>query len=137
MHYRIRRAGYQFCYDPRIRSYQYIRSDFKAMAGQKWKNGYWIGRTIKICPQCLSLYYFVPAAFVIGIVITSALIPVCWLLSALLWLSYGLFAISNTVAAIGKNRFYRQSLLMPFLFLILHISYGLGTLTGLCSRNRQ
>ena len=137
MHYRIRRAGYKLCYDPRIRSSQYIRSNFKAMASQKWKNGYWIGRTAKICPQCLSLYHFAPALFVIGIVITSALIPVCWLLSALLWLSYGLFAISNTVAAIGKKRFYRQSLLMPFLFLILHISYGLGTITGLCSYNRN
>lgn len=137
MHYRIRQAGYKLCYDPRIRSSQYIRSDFKAMAKQKWKNGYWIGRTAKICPQCLSLYYFVPAAFVIGIVLTGALIPVCWQLSALLWLSYAVFALLNTVVAICKDRFYRQSLLMPFLFLILHISYGVGTITGFCSSNRN
>mgnify|MGYP001026845870 CR=1 FL=1 len=134
MHYRIRQAGYKLCYDPKIRSYQYIRSDFKAMVTQKWKNGYWIGRTAKICPQCLSPYHFVPAVFVIGIVVTTLLLPIYWPLSALLWLSYGLFAFTNTLSAIFKDRFYVQSLLMPFLFPILHISYGLGTITGFVSR---
>ena len=38
------------------------------MIKQKYGNGYWIGRTVYECPKCLSLYHFVPFAFVVGIV---------------------------------------------------------------------
>lgn len=132
-HYRIRAVGYKLCYDPRILSYQYMRSSFKAMLSQKSKNGFWIGQTIKVCPQCISIYHLIPATFVLGIVITTLLIPIFWTLSALMWTLYGSFAILNSVISVVKNGFYPQSLLMPFLFLILHVYYGVGTLIGLLS----
>lgn len=132
-HYRIRVAGYKLCYDPKILSYQYMRSSFKAMLSQKSKNGLWIGKTIKVCPRCISIYHLVPAIFVLGIVITTLLIPIYWQLSALMWTLYGSFAILNSVISVIENGFYLQSLLMPFLFLILHIYYGVGTLIGLLS----
>lgn len=132
-HYRIRAAGYKLCYDPRILSYQYMRSSFKAMLSQKSKNGLWIGKTLKVCPQCISIYHLVPAMFVLGIVITTLLIPIFSPLSVLMWTLYGGFAILNSVISVVKNGFYPQSLLMPFLFLILHIYYGVGTLIGLLS----
>ncbi len=132
-HYRICVAGYKLCYDPRILSYQYMRCSYKAMLNQKMKNGFWVGKTLKICPQCLSIYHLVPAAFVLSIIITSLLIPVFWQLSVIMWALYGCFAILNTLISIAKNGFYPQSLLMPFLFLILHIYYGIGTLIGMLS----
>ena len=131
-HYRIRKAGYKLCYDPSIVSYQYARSDFKRMVKQKYGNGYWIGLTLKVCPGCISLYHLVPFAFVLAIVLTTILSLLgVWQLSALMWGLYGLFAITNTVLSGIQNGFYVQHLIMPVLFLILHVSYGVGTLCGL------
>lgn len=134
-HYRIREAGYKLCYDPSIVSYQYARSDFKRMVKQKYGNGYWIGLTLKVCPGCISLYHLVPFAFVLAIVFTSILsLFGVWQLSALMWGLYGLFAITNTVLSGIQNGFYLQHLIMPVLFLILHVSYGIGTGIGLISK---
>lgn len=133
-HYRIREAGYKLCYDPTIVSYQYARSDFKRMVKQKFGNGYWIGLTLKVCPGCISLYHLVPFAFVIAIIVTSVLAVFgIWHMAALMWLLYGLFAVVNSVIAIVQNDFYGCSMLMPFLFFILHISYGVGTIKGILS----
>lgn len=63
MSYRIRKAGYRILYDPDIISWQFGRDTLRAMLKQKYGNGYWIGLTSGICPECLSLYYFIPFAF--------------------------------------------------------------------------
>lgn len=134
-HYRIREAGYKLCYDPSIVSYQYARSDFKRMTKQKYGNGYWIGLTFKVCPGCISLYHLVPFAFVLAIVVTTILsLFGIWQLSALMWALYVLFAITNTVLSGIQNGFYLQHLIMPVLFLIQHVSYGIGTGIGLISK---
>ena len=131
-HYRIREAGYKLCYDPSIVSYQYARSDFKRMVKQKYGNGYWIGLTLKVCPGCISLYHLVPFSFVVAIVLTTILSLLgVWQLSALMWGLYGLFAITNTILSGIQNGFYVQHLIMPVLFLILHVSYGIGTSVGI------
>ena len=134
-HYRIRKAGYKLCYDPTIVSYQFARSDFKKMIKQKYGNGYWIGLTLKICPGCISLYHLVPLAFVLAIVCTSVLAIVgVWQLVAVMWIMYILFAVVNTVLS-GKNGgFYFQSIMMPFMFFLLNVAYGIGTFKGLLSR---
>lgn len=131
-HYRIREAGYTLRYDPSIISYQYARSDFKRMIKQKYGNGYWIGLTLKACPGCISIYHLVPFVFIVAIVFTSlvSLIGI-WQLSMLMWGLYGIFAITNTIISGVQKGFYLQHLIMPILFLILHVSYGIGTFVGI------
>lgn len=136
LHYRMRQAGYRFCYDPDIISYQHIRNSLSSMIKQKYGNGYWIGRTVKVCPGCLSLYHFVPFAFVLGIVITTVLcfLHVPWLAAAM-WGLYGLLALVMTITGIlQRKKFYISDVLLPLLFLCLHLAYGIGTCVGLCSR---
>jgi len=131
-HYRIRKAGYRLCYDPQIISFQYMRSSFGDMLKQKFGNGLWIGKTLKVCPECISLYHLVPGLFVVAIIVTS--IMCCfgiWYLSALMWIMYGFFALGNTIFSVVSNRVFPEAMIMPFLFLLLHISYGVGTLWGL------
>lgn len=131
-HYRVREAGYKLFYDPSIISYQFARSNFKKMVKQKYSNGYWIGYTLKICPGCISIYHLIPFLFVISIILTSLLAIIgYWKLSALMWILYAVFAFINTSISIISKGFYIQSILMPVLFLILHLSYGMGTLFGL------
>lgn len=132
MHYRIRQAGYKLCYDPQIVSYQYARSSLKRMIKQKYGNGYWIGLTLGVCPGCISLFHLVPFAFVMAIIFTTILAVCGWgFLSAMMWCAYGAFTLLGTVATIINRKANGFIWIMPLLFLILHVSYGVGTFVGL------
>ncbi len=132
LHYRLRKCGYRLCMSPDIISYQYIRPTLRKMCRQKCGNGYWIGLTLGVCPGCLSLYHFVPGAFAAGILLTTALALLGFpQLSFIMWGSYWLLAVVMAVLAVRGERFQGSFLLLPFLFFLLHVSYGAGTLAGL------
>ena len=132
MHYRIRKAGYKLYCDPDIVSYQYARNSFKKMIKQKYGNGYWVGFTLGVCSGCISLFHLVPFAFVLGIIFTTALAAFgFWHLAALMWTAYGVFCLTGTACNIINKKANRFTFLMPLLFLIMHLSYGIGTLIGI------
>ncbi len=131
MTYRIRKAGFKLCYSPDIVFYQHTRSSLPKMLKQKYLNGYWIGKTMGISPKCFSLFHFVPFAFVLAIIFTTVLALLGFpLLSYLMWIAYILLITVMTVAEIIKKPVI-TNLLLPFIFFLLHISYGVGTLLGL------
>lgn len=145
IHYRIRKAGYKLCFDPDIISYQHIRSSLHKMLKQKYANGYWIALTTGVCPQCLSIYHYVPFAFVMAIIISAVLLligaaadmPALFGITAcftgLMWGAYCFLAVVMAVMAAvkadSKDRSY-ANLCLPVLFFLLHISYGIGTAEG-------
>lgn len=131
MSYRIRQAGYRMCYSPQIISYQHTRNSLKKMLRQKYLNGYWIGKTMCINPHCFSLFHFVPFAFVLGIILTTVL-ALCGLplLAELMWGAYLLLIVGVSVVEFIKKPSL-TNLLLPVLFFLLHVSYGVGTLVGL------
>lgn len=131
-HYRVGEAGYKIRYDPEILSYQYARSSLKKMIKQKFGNGYWIGLTLGICPGCISLFHLVPLAFVFGIIFTLALLCCnIYFPFIAMWSAYVALTILNTVISIKNEGATVYDVLMPFMFLILHVCYGIGTLIGL------
>lgn len=132
--FRLRQNGYKICCDPQIRSYQLIRPTLKGMLKQKAGNGYWIGLTLGVCPGCVSLFHLVPAAFVLGIILTAVLaaLGVIWPVLAM-WGAYLAVDILMSVTAVKGKPFYMLELCLPVLFLMLHVAYGLGTLWGMLS----
>ncbi|MCI8359828.1 MAG: glycosyltransferase family 2 protein [Clostridiales bacterium] len=134
VHYRIRQAGFKLCYDPAVVSYQHTRNQLGKMLKQKYGNGLWVGLTLPVCPGCLSLFHFVPFAFILAILLTTVLAFLGFpFLAGLMWAAYGLLAAVMTVKAILEaRRFHISNLLLPFLFLLLHLSYGAGTAVGFC-----
>lgn len=132
MSYRIQKAGYRIRYDPEIVSYEHTRSSLKGMLRQKYLNGYWIGRTMYINSKCFSLFHFVPLGFVLGIVLTAVLallgLP---LLGICMWGMYLALVVLMTVLECVRGKFVPCKLLLPGIFLLLHLSYGVGTLWGL------
>ena len=135
MHYRMRKAGYRFYYDPEIVSYRKTRADLKSLAKQKYLNGYWIGRTLWIEPRCFSIYHFIPLAFVLFIVFSLILLSFGTAFpAAALWGAYAVVNLSMAIVSVisckEKNGFF---VLLPAIFLILHIWYGVGTAIGIIS----
>ncbi len=132
MHYRMRQNGFYFYYDPRIESSRETRPGFIKLSRQKYKNGYWIGRTIKICPGCVSVYHLVPCLFLSAIPVTAALAYIgIWQPAACMWLMYAAAAVFMTIAAFVNEERNLLFLTLPALFFVLHISYGAGTWLGL------
>lgn len=133
MHYRMKQAGYKFYYDPKIVSYRETRPTFLELLRQKYLNGYWIGRTLKVEPKCFSLYHFVPFLFVIAIFITTIMLlfEIKWP-ALLLWGSYIIVDFGITILCFisnkERNAFF---VLLPIMFFLLHFGYGVGTIIGL------
>ena len=102
------------------------------MIVQKFSNGFWIGLTVKTFPKCLSKFYFVPLAFVLSLIVCTLL---CFcgfpLLLTLLLTCYASFDLYLTFNAFKRKERRKHFILLPFIFPLLHISYGAGTLAGL------
>jgi glycosyltransferase involved in cell wall biosynthesis len=144
---RVRAAGFTIFSDPRITSTQYLRPSLRGLLRQKAANGYWIGRTMWIRPGAVSMLHLVPLVFVAAVVVAlliGLLVPwlplfryghlSCWF--ALLGLSvlYLLAALLASVqAALRAPQIRAQMLLLPLIFLSMHISYGALTIAGLFS----
>ncbi len=134
MQYRIRRAGFEIWFHPDVVSYQHTRNTLKGMLRQKYLNGYWIAKTLWVTPGCVSAFYLVPCAFVLGILLTGILaLAGIWQFAALLWGAYLAFALAGTAVSARKDGASGYTWLMPVLFFLIHAAYGVGTLAGLCS----
>ena len=139
MHYRMRKAGYRFYFSPDIVSWHAARKTLRGQLSQKWGNGYWIGRTMRIQPRCFAPRHLVPALFVLALIALLLLLPLCrWPLLTMLTL-YG--ALDLFFAAKSALEAPRGKLLtficLPFLFPVVHIVYGAGTLCGLLAGKAQ
>lgn len=129
MHYRIRQHGYNIYLSNDIISYQYIRPTFLKMLRQKYLNGYWIGLTLHVCRECISLFHLVPMLFVLAILGALLLAPFSMLPFILLFGLYGIFCIISTLFSLVKEKNILL-IFLPICFFIIHCSYGIGTIIG-------
>ncbi|MBR3796557.1 MAG: glycosyltransferase family 2 protein [Clostridia bacterium] len=139
MHYRMHKAGYKFYFSPDIISYHAARSTMRGQLKQKWGNGYWIGRTMRIQPCCFAPRHLVPAAFVLALFGALALLPVsAWPLALLLfaYLTCDLFFAARGAASQQEGRLLAL-VSLPLLFPAVHIVYGTGTICGLLSAGKE
>lgn len=132
MSQRIRAAGFRLYYTPEITSYQMVRNTLPRMLKQKYQNGYWVGKTMGINPHCFSTFHFVPLLFVWGIVLTTVLALLGFpLLSLLMWGAYLTLMVIFTITGMIGQPFSFSNLLLPVIFLLMHVCYGVGTTVGL------
>lgn len=135
MHYRMRRAGYRFYFSPDIVSYHASRATLRGQLRQKWGNGYWIGRTMRIQPLCFAPRHLIPALFVLALLLGLLLCPLsAWPLLALLFAYLACDLYFSVRGALSQDIGKLLALLtLPFLFPAVHVIYGVGTLAGLLS----
>lgn len=135
MHYRMRKAGFKFFFDPDIVSYRYNRSSLKGLLRQKFLNGYWVGLTHAVEPKAFSVFYLVPALLVyafllLGIISTLSVWPIVLLISA-----YCFVLLLALIGAIGKRGWHISVITIPVIIVCLHYLYGIGTIKGLCEED--
>ncbi|NIP26884.1 MAG: glycosyltransferase [Phycisphaerae bacterium] len=129
---RIRKAGGRIVISPDIRVNYYNRATYSGLWRQSFNNGLWNPYTIWLTGGGLALRHFIPMFFVIGLFTLSLCAvfqpPVKWVLLGyiLVYLcSAGFFSIKHT----RRNKIL--SILVLWSYIVLHISYGFGSLCGL------
>lgn len=130
--YRIRELGGKILLSPAIRSRYFSRSTFRSLWRQYFQYGYWKVRVFQLHPRQMRSRQFVPFIFVTSLILLAIFSLFSsigrWILAA----EALAYLLANVGAAI-INAKARLSLipLLSASFLILHISYGFGSLVGL------
>jgi succinoglycan biosynthesis protein ExoA len=130
--YRLRSAGGKIFLNPKIKSEYTVRGSPSTLWKQYYQYGYWKIRVLQKHPRQMCLRQFVPPAFVLALFgsVFLAFSPVLRPLSPIIPLLY-LFANLSASLYTASKHGWKYAPLFPFVFAILHISYGLGFLTGL------
>jgi len=132
---RLKRAGGRTLLVPEVVSYYYTRSDLKSFCKNNFRNGFWAIYPFKFTRVMpVSWRHLVPFAFVSALAVSTVLLFFLSFFSYLflfICVSYFLTNLyfSNKMALDEKE--WRYIFVMPFIFALLHIGYGLGSLLGL------
>jgi len=139
--YRLRAHGGRILLSPAIRSEYIVRSTPRTLWRQYYQYGYWKVRVLQKHPRQMSLRQFVPPAFVFSLFISLFLLfypfptfilhPSLFLPLAYLVANLAASAITTLRPPSSISQSPISQLLLPIVYAILHISYGLGFLIGL------
>lgn len=131
MHSRIKKAGGKFYFNPEIQCDYYSRNTIKKMVKQAFSNGKWNMILLKEDRSGLSIRHLVPFAFVIFLILSTFLGFLChpiWIIEGNILMLYFILGIIFGIKAKAKGL---EIIEMPFLFFLLHTSYGIGYLSGM------
>jgi succinoglycan biosynthesis protein ExoA len=130
--YRLRAAGGGILLSPKIKSQYVVRGTPGALWRQYYQYGYWKVRVLQKHPRQMSARQFVPPAFVLSL-LASGMFAISAPLRALSLLVPSLYVVANATASLraASRNGWKYFVLLPVVFSILHLSYGLGFLVGL------
>ncbi|HPN33618.1 MAG TPA: glycosyltransferase family 2 protein [bacterium] len=131
--YRLRKHGGKIFLTPRIRSTYYSRTRLGLLWRQYFQYGLWKIRVLQKHLTMMQLRQFVPPVFVLSLFGSLALAPV-WRparIAAACIVGAYLAASAAFAVRVGRKKGFRFTAVLPIIFLILHLSYGLGFLYGM------
>ncbi len=131
--YRISKLGGKLLLCPDIRSRYYGRSSLLKLWKQYFQYGYWKVRVMQKHPKQMRVRQFMPAIFVAALTILAFIAPLSPFFLRFFFALMGVYLIANLSASLwgAFRKKWVYAFLLPFIYGILHISYGVGFLTGL------
>lgn len=132
-HYRARSKGKKIYLNPEIKSIYYPRDSVKGLLKQYFQYGQYKPLVLKKVRSGLQLRHLIPALFVIYILSLPLLFHLIGIISIALPVVYlaGILFFSN-----NNNLTIKQKILCPLIYFTIHVSYGLGFITGLFQLNK-
>lgn len=132
---RIKAANYQIWMDPHYTCTYFARETFKGLAKNNYGNGYWNLKTLAITRKfnSLSLRHYIPMLFILSIVLPILAGAIMSYLPAV-FLGIGIALMHASTLFWVALRSKQDSKIMVWItFLVLHYSYGVGSIVGLLS----
>ena len=131
---RLRRAGLRTLLVPAIHSVYHARTRLGEFARHNWTNGVWaILPWLYVSHRPVAWRHLVPLAFVAAMTVAVGLavsVQGGWWLLALIGTAYLIGAGAASLEVARRHRDWSYAILMPPTFLLLHLSYGYGSLWG-------
>jgi GT2 family glycosyltransferase len=137
--FRVRQAGYRVILDPAIHCTYYARRDFRALAHQYFRYGWWKIALFRKHPGAVRLRQIVPLAFVTVAVLLAIACPVARLARVAFATLVSLYAVTLLVEAARIAVSRHAARLWPLVaaaYGVIHLSWGLGGLTSLVTFGR-
>jgi cellulose synthase/poly-beta-1,6-N-acetylglucosamine synthase-like glycosyltransferase len=131
MHNRIRKAGYKFYFNPRIKSEYYVRNSLKKMLRQGFLNGKWNVIVFRQDKKSLSIRHIVPLFFVLSIIVLTGLSFVSKYFLFVLLLELLLYIVLAILFALKKTKNIIEVFKMLVYYFLLHVSYGIGEISSI------
>ena len=133
--FRLREHGGRILLCSAIKSNYTVRSTPAALWKQYYQYGFWKVRVLQKHPRQMSLRQFMPPAFVLALLLSlllalfALLRPMVYQFSAIIPL---LYLLANLLASLctASQRGWKYLFLLPFIYAILHLSYGSGFFVG-------
>jgi glycosyltransferase involved in cell wall biosynthesis len=137
--YRLRALGGRVLLSPEIRSRYFARGTVRSLWKQYFQYGYWKVRVVQKHSRQVQLRQFVPLCFVLALVLCGAYAVFSDVGKALLAVIAGAYVVANVAASIATARRagWRYLALLPVVYSVLHVSYGLGFAKGLLAFRRR
>lgn len=130
LNYRLRKNGGKILLSPRIRCQYHVHGSLKSLLRQYFRYGLWKVKTLVAHPDSLRWRQIVPPLFVLALFVSLVLIPVSWVVGVII---PGIYTITNLAVSFwtAHSHGWRYLPLIPFVFAILHLSWGAGFWVGL------
>jgi cellulose synthase/poly-beta-1,6-N-acetylglucosamine synthase-like glycosyltransferase len=129
LNYRLRKKGGKILLSPNIHCQYYVRSTLKALVRQYFRYGFWKVKTLVAHPDSLRWRHLMPPFFVMALLISLALMFFHWRLGIIIPVIYAVSCILASFRAAGRS-VWKHFLLLPIIFLVLHLSWGVGFWAG-------
>ncbi len=131
--YRLRSQGGKLFLTPAIRSFYYGRSSLRALCRQYFSYGRGKVRVMRRHPGQVRLRHFIPALFVLSLLVSGPLALISPWFALLFGAIVGCYVLVSLLVAfnIARKEGWRCLPLLPAAFACLHLSYGTGFLWGL------
>ncbi len=125
-HYRLNAAGFRILMIPQLELTYFVRDNIGRLFSQYYQYGYYKPLVFKKVRSGMKLRHLVPFFFVLYLLG----LPLLWY-SWIFILPLCLYILLAVFESIKSSANFSEKMLMPFIFLILHTSYGLGFIKGL------
>lgn len=130
LHRRIRESGGKFYLDPSIKVMYFAKDSIAKMLRQGFLNGKWTMITMRKSKRAILPRHLIPLAFLLGLMGTFIL---GLFFNAFTWIGVGVIAahmLCGLIFAAIRTRHVGHILAMPFVFLAMHLCYGVGSVAG-------
>ena len=127
LNYRLRKSGGVVYFDPRLHVTYRPRPTFKALAKQYFEYGRWRHVVIRRHQGTINMRYLAPPFALLGTLLSvfaGLFFAPIWFAPALIYLAFLI------VASLSIGRNVGEYLLLPWILLTMHMSWGAGYLTS-------
>jgi glycosyltransferase involved in cell wall biosynthesis len=132
MNYRIRKNGGKIYLSSDIHLSYYCRDSIKGISNMAMTNGMWNVLTMKLCPGSMGWRHFIPLIFVVSIILLLVLSIVFKPFGYLLVIEISMYLLLDIYFAARLKKDWKSFGLLMILFPIFHVTYGIGSLKGMC-----